>query len=85
MCWSIVVHTSFDDIVEGIYAGRMHLARTGVHCYRNCGTPRKKVLNLFLAGGELDQIVDMNDDNGLGCRTDVQLERCLDELVGKKY
>ena len=24
--------------------------------------PRKKVLNLFLAGGELDQIVDMNDD-----------------------
>ena len=24
--------------------------------------PRKRVLNLFLAGGELDQIVDMNND-----------------------
>ena len=24
--------------------------------------PRKKVLNLFLAGGELDQLVDMNND-----------------------
>lgn len=24
--------------------------------------PRKKVLNIFLAGGELDQLVDMYDD-----------------------
>ena len=24
--------------------------------------PRKKVLNVFLAGGELDQILDMNND-----------------------
>ena len=54
----------FDDIVEAIYAKRMQLwpGPRGCIVTEIVIYPRKKVLNLFLAGGELDQIVDMNND-----------------------
>lgn len=54
----------FDDIAAGVYAGRMQLwpAPRGCIVTEIVVYPRKKVLNLFLAGGELDQLVDMNND-----------------------
>ena len=54
----------FDDIVEGIRSSRMQLWPSNRGCIVTeiVVYPRKKVLNLFLAGGELDQILDMNDD-----------------------
>ena len=54
----------FEDIAEGIIEGRMQLWPSPRGCIVTeiVVYPRKKVLNLFLAGGELDQIVDMNDD-----------------------
>ena len=54
----------FDDIVEAIYAKRMQLwpAPRGCIVTEIVIYPRKKVLNIFLAGGELDQILDMDND-----------------------
>ena len=56
-------HT-FDDIVEGLAEGRMQLwpAPRGCMVTEIVIYPRKKVLNIFLAGGELDQLLDMNSD-----------------------
>lgn len=53
----------FDDIVQGILDGRMQLwpAPRGCIVTEIVVYPRKRVLNLFLAGGELDQILDMHD------------------------
>ena len=53
----------FEDVALAVFEGRMQMwangetvAITEVICY-----PRKKVLHVFLAGGELDQVVDMVD------------------------
>jgi hypothetical protein len=54
----------FEDIVLGIAEGRMQLwaAPRGCIVTEIVIYPRKKLLNLFLAGGKLDQLIDMNDD-----------------------
>lgn len=55
-------HT-FDDVRDMIIAGRLQLW----HGDRACAVteiieyPRKKVLHCFLAGGDMDQIIDMID------------------------
>ena len=56
-------HT-FDDIVEGLTEGRMQLwpAPRGCIVTELVVYPRKKYINIFLAGGELDQILDMDGD-----------------------
>ena len=66
-------HT-FDDVVRSVMEGRMQLwpgprgcAVTEIVVY-----PKKKVLHVFLAGGEMDQIIDMIDSavewsRGQGC------------------
>ena len=48
----------FEDIVDGIRSSRMQLwpSKRGCIVTEIVIYPRKKVLNLFLAGGELDQI-----------------------------
>ena len=55
-------HT-WDDIVSGIYSGQMQFwpAERGCAVTEIVTYPRKKVLHIFLAGGEMDQIVDMDD------------------------
>ena len=54
----------FDDIVKNIALGTMQLWPSPRGCIVTeiVVYPRKKVLNIFLAGGELDQILEMNDD-----------------------
>jgi len=54
----------WEDIVDGIMESRMQLWPSPKGCIVTeiVVYPRKKVLNIFLAGGELDQILDMNDD-----------------------
>ena len=66
-------HT-FEDVVEGLVSGRMQLwpaeracAVTEIVIY-----PRKTVLHVFLAGGDMDQLFDMIDSaadwgRGQGC------------------
>ena len=55
---------SFEDIALGIKEARMQLWPSPRGCIVTeiVVYPRKKVLNLFLAGGELDQLLDMNSD-----------------------
>ena len=54
----------FDDIVVGVRTGEMQLWPTPRGCILTELTcyPRKKVINVFLGGGELDQIMDMQSD-----------------------
>ena len=54
----------FEDIAEGIIDGRMQLWPSPRGCIVTeiVVYPRKKVLNVFLGGGELDQLLDMHDD-----------------------
>jgi hypothetical protein len=54
----------FEDVVQSIAESRMQLwaAPKGCMVTEIVVYPRKKVLNIFLAGGELDQLIDMNDD-----------------------
>ena len=51
----------FEDVCQSVAAGRMQLwpAERGCIVTEIVVYPRKKVLNVFLAGGELDQILDM--------------------------
>lgn len=53
----------YEDIVESIVTGRMQFwpADKGCAVTEIIVYPRKKVFHIFLAGGEMDQIVDMND------------------------
>jgi hypothetical protein len=53
----------FDDIADGIRKGVMQLWPTPRGCIVTeiVVFPRKKVVNIFLVGGELDQIVDMHE------------------------
>lgn len=50
----------FDDVARGIIEGRMQLwpAPRGCAVTEIVVYPKKTVLNVFLAGGELDQILD---------------------------
>jgi len=54
----------FIDVAEGIYKGSMQLWPTPRGCIVTeiVVYPRKKVLNVFLGGGELDQILEMHED-----------------------
>ena len=54
----------FEDVEKGIRESRMQLwpAPRGCIVTEIVVYPRKKLLNLFLAGGELDQLLDMYDD-----------------------
>ena len=54
----------FGDIVDGLSKGHLQLWPTPKGCIVTeiVVYPRKRVLNVFLGGGELDQILDMHDD-----------------------
>jgi len=55
---------SFDDVVEALASGKMQLwpAPKGCIVTEIVVYPRKKVLNVFLGAGELDQLMDMHKD-----------------------
>ena len=63
-------HT-FDDVAEGILNGHMQLWPTD----RGCAVteivvyPKKKVLHVFLAAGEMDQLIDMIESASIWGRT----------------
>jgi hypothetical protein len=52
---------NFDDVADGIMEGRLQLwpAERGCAVTEIVIYPRVKVLHVFLAGGEMDQIIDM--------------------------
>lgn len=54
----------FIDIAEGLYKGTMQLwpAEKGCIVTEIVVYPRKKVVNVFLGGGDLEQILDMHED-----------------------
>ena len=54
-------HT-FDDIVSAVYAGQMQFwpAENSCAVTEIVTFPRRKVLHIFLAGGEMQEIVDMD-------------------------
>ena len=54
----------FDDVVSGLQKGMLQLWPTPRGCIVTeiVVYPKKRVLNVFLGGGELDQILDMHDD-----------------------
>jgi hypothetical protein len=53
----------YEDIVEAVIEGRMQLWPAKKSCLVTEITafPRKKVLHFFLAGGELDEILEMHE------------------------
>lgn len=53
----------FSDIVQAVVEGKMQFwpAPRGCAVTEIVSYPQKKVLHIFLAAGELDQIVDMDD------------------------
>ena len=55
---------NFDDVAEALASGKMQLwpAPKGCIVTEIVVYPRKKVLNVFLGGGELDQLMDMHKD-----------------------
>ena len=55
---------NFDDVAEGLASGKMQLwpAPKGCIVTEIVVYPRKKMLNVFLGGGELDQLMDMHKD-----------------------
>ena len=54
---------NFEDVAKGIVEGNMQLWPTPRGCIVTeiVVYPRKKVLNVFLGGGELDQLLDMHN------------------------
>ena len=50
----------FEDIVQGVLEGKMQLwtGETGCAVTEIIVYPRKKVLHVFLAGGDMSQIID---------------------------
>ncbi len=54
----------FEDIVAGLHRGVLQLWPTPKGCIVTeiVVYPKKKVLNVFLGGGELEQILDMHSD-----------------------
>lgn len=63
LAYSGGTHT-FEDVADGIRSGRMQLwpAEDGCCVTEIVVYPRKKVLNGFLAGGDMARIVDMIPD-----------------------
>ena len=55
---------SFIDVAEAVISGNMQLwsAKKGCVVTEIIVYPNKKVLHVFLAGGKLEQITDMQDD-----------------------
>ena len=55
-------HT-YKDIVDGVLSGDLQFweAPRGCAITEICVFPQKKVLHIFLAAGEMDQIVDMDE------------------------
>lgn len=55
-------HT-FEDVADGVAGGRMQLwpAPRGCSVTEIVLYPKKTVLHVFLAGGDMDQIIDMID------------------------
>lgn len=55
---------NFNDILNGLSEGVLQLWPTPRGCIVTeiVVYPQKKVLNVFLGGGELDQILDMHND-----------------------
>ena len=55
---------NFDDVAEALASGKMQLwpAPKGCIVTEIVVYPRKKVLNVFLGAGELDQLMDMHKD-----------------------
>ena len=55
---------SLSDVIHGITSGKMQLwpAPKGCIVTEIVVYPRKKMLNVFLGGGELDQLLDMHKD-----------------------
>lgn len=53
----------FQDIAEGVMKGTMQLwaGDTGCAVTEIIVYPKKKVLHVFLAGGEMDQIIDFQE------------------------
>lgn len=54
----------FEDVCEGIYSGIMQLwpAPKGCIVTEIVVYPKKKVVNVFLGGGDMEQILDMHKD-----------------------
>lgn len=54
----------FEDVAAMIEAGRLQLwpAPEGCLVSEIVDYPRKRIFNVFLAGGELDQLTDMHED-----------------------
>ena len=54
----------FDDVAAMIVAGQLQLwpAPRGCLVTEIVTYPRKRIFNVFLAGGELDQLLDMHED-----------------------
>lgn len=66
-------HT-FEDVRDGILTGKMQIwpAQRGMAVTEIIQYPRRKVLHCFLAGGDMDQILDMIESavawgRGQGC------------------
>lgn len=64
----------WEDIVDGLTSGRMQLwpAPKGCLVTEIISYPRKRVVNVFLGGGELEQLADMHEAviawaKGQGC------------------
>lgn len=57
-------HHEFEDIVDGIVKGNLQLwpGPDGCMVTELIQYPRKKMLNIFLAGGTLEQMHDMAND-----------------------
>ena len=55
---------SFSDVVNGITSGKMQLWPSPKGCIVTefVVYPRKKMLNVFLGGGEMEQLLDMHED-----------------------
>lgn len=55
---------NFADIVQGIHSNKMQLWPSAKGCIVTeiVVYPRKKLINIFLGGGELNQILDMHSD-----------------------
>ena len=82
----------FDDVADGVRSGRMQLwqgpegcAVTEIVVY-----PRSKALHVFLAGGKMEQIIDMIDSavewgRAVGCDTMTVAGRPGWERVLQKY
>lgn len=73
---------SYEDILESIHNGDMQLFANKGGCVVTQITqyPQKKVLFVFLAGGELDSVISLHDEvikyaKGKDCNTLMQIGR----------